>query len=59
MKYLICRNRKRITVKRSDRCYDFGDVIAEAATLSEANAIAKQNRQLQKILSKPTSTSRR
>ena len=37
VKYLVCRNGNRITVKRSDRCYNFGAILAEAPTLREAD----------------------
>jgi hypothetical protein len=43
-KYAICRNGNKITVKRTDRDYDLGEVINERDTLPEARLCAKVER---------------
>ena len=45
MKYLVCRNGNRISVKRSDRYLDFGDIIGEATTIPQAHNLARRFRQ--------------
>ena len=48
-RYAVCRNGDRITVKRTDRDYDFGVVIAERDTLPEARLCAKVERIVLKL----------
>ena len=44
MKYLICKHGDKITIKRSDRNYDFGEVINERDTLEAARLCCKVER---------------
>ena len=43
-KYAICRHGNKITVKRTDRDYDFGAVINDRDTLPEARLCARVER---------------
>ena len=43
-RYAICRHGNKITVKRTDRDYDFGEVINERDTMPEARLCAKVER---------------
>ena len=53
-KYAICRHGNNITVKRTDRNHDFGEVINERDTLQEARLCARVERMvLKRHLSKP------
>ena len=47
-RYAICRHGNKITVKRTDRDYDFGEVINERNTLPEARLCAKGERMVLK-----------
>jgi len=40
IRYLVCRNGKRISVKRADRNNDFGEVLCERSTHAEAMSSA-------------------
>ena len=48
MKYVICRNGNKITVKRTDRNHDFGEVINERDTMPEARLCARVERMVLK-----------
>jgi len=48
MKYLICVNHGKITVKRSDKNYDFGTVLARCDTLEDAQLCARVERMVLK-----------
>ena len=48
-KYAICRHGNKISVKRTDRNYDFGEVINELDTLQEALLCAKVERMVLKL----------
>ena len=43
-KYAICLNRGKISVKRTDRDNDFGEVLARRDTLNDARLCAKVER---------------
>ena len=43
-RYAICRQGDKITVKRTDRNYDFGIVIGERDTLPDARLCARVER---------------
>ena len=43
-RYAICRHGNKITVKRTDRDYDFGEVINERDTMPEARLCPKVER---------------
>jgi len=43
-RYAVCRHGRRITVKRVDLDHDFGEVLAECATLGEAREKAARLR---------------
>jgi len=47
-KYAICRHGNKITVKRTDRNYDFGEVINERDTLPDAQLCARVERMVLK-----------
>ena len=47
-KYAICRHGNKVTVKRTDRSHDFGDVINERDTLPEARLCVKVERMVLK-----------
>ena len=47
-KYAICKHGNKIVVKRTDRNYDFGEVINERDTLPEARLCAKAERMVLK-----------
>ena len=47
-KYAICRHGNKITIKRTDRNHDFGEVITERDTMTEARLSARVQRMVLK-----------
>jgi hypothetical protein len=44
VKYLVCKNGNKITIKRNNRNYDFGKVITMCDTLEKAKVRARLER---------------